>query len=422
MPEFPPIIPDGLSRAKGAMFASDGNQYGAVTIGADGTVLVASAAAANGVAWAAGGSVTAPGSDTQVIFNDGGVFGASSSLTFDKTNKRLLVNGGPNATIGALIPAGGQYGLDLRQASNFSAAFIRCEYSSGSLALRFDEYGNLITGNNVYCGGYWGPNSYQAIDMGTSTAIIFKVGTQFAPEERMRLTYSGSNGRLGINTTAPDRACEINSTDGNALRLTYNDSNGSATNYVDATVDSAGNGTLTPSGGTLNVAGYLTASSQPVNRSLSVNTADSSAIASTASETNFGRSYSLGAGALNVAGRALCIRAAGKQSCTGTPTLTIRLKWGSTTLISMGAIRASTSTARWSLEAVVVCRTTGSSGTVNTTAGVQVMGATNGSQPATSATVDLTASATIQVSAQWSVSDALNTTTLELLEVEALNC
>ena len=70
----------------------------------------------------------------------------------------------------------------------------------------------------------------------------------------------------------------------------------------------------------------------------------------------------------------------------------------------------------------MVCRTTGSSGTVNTTAGVQVMGATNGSQPATSATVDLTASATIQVSAQWSVSDALNTTTLELLEVEALNC
>lgn len=56
-------------------------------------------------------------------------------------------------------------------------------------------------------------------------------------------------GLVGINTTAPDRQCEINSSTGDCLRLTYNDSNGSAANYVDHAVSSSGAGTVTTSGG-----------------------------------------------------------------------------------------------------------------------------------------------------------------------------
>lgn len=44
--------------------------------------------------WAAGGSLAAPGSDTQVQFNDGGAFGGDAGLVFNKTTNVLTVAGG----------------------------------------------------------------------------------------------------------------------------------------------------------------------------------------------------------------------------------------------------------------------------------------------------------------------------------------
>jgi hypothetical protein len=58
-----------------------------------------------------------------------------------------------------------------------------------------------------------------------------------------------SGGNVGVGTTAPDKALEINSSTGANLRLTYNDSNGSATNYADLQTTSAGYLTVIPSGG-----------------------------------------------------------------------------------------------------------------------------------------------------------------------------
>ena len=55
-------------------------------------------------------------------------------------------------------------------------------------------------------------------------------------------------GNVGIMTTAPDRALEVNNSGGNCLRLTYNDSNGSATYYTDFGVSSAGILSITPIG------------------------------------------------------------------------------------------------------------------------------------------------------------------------------
>ena len=54
-------------------------------------------------------------------------------------------------------------------------------------------------------------------------------------------------GTLGVRTTAPDRAVEINEASGNCLRLTYNDSNGGAANYSDFLVSSAGILSIRPS-------------------------------------------------------------------------------------------------------------------------------------------------------------------------------
>ena len=58
-----------------------------------------------------------------------------------------------------------------------------------------------------------------------------------------------SSGNLGIGTSAPDKKLEINSATGANLRLTYNDADGSATNYSDFAMSSGGDLTITASGG-----------------------------------------------------------------------------------------------------------------------------------------------------------------------------
>ncbi|MBH05176.1 MAG: hypothetical protein CMJ20_02525 [Phycisphaeraceae bacterium] len=65
--------------------------------------------------------------------------------------------------------------------------------------------------------------------------------------ETFRILYNTTNrltiendGKIGIGTTAPDKALEINSSDGNTLRITHNDANGSAANYADLSISSAG--------------------------------------------------------------------------------------------------------------------------------------------------------------------------------------
>lgn len=65
-----------------------------------------------------------------------------------------------------------------------------------------------------------------------------------------------TTGTIGINTSSPTKQVEINSATGDCLRLTYNDSDGSAANYVDILVSSSGDLTLTPSGGDVNISSH----------------------------------------------------------------------------------------------------------------------------------------------------------------------
>lgn len=73
----------------------------------------------------------------------------------------------------------------------------------------------------------------------------------------IRFVIKVTTGNVGIGTSNPDKALEINSPNGNNLRLTYNDSNGSATYYTDLLVDSTGNLTITPVGGRVTVNGDI---------------------------------------------------------------------------------------------------------------------------------------------------------------------
>ncbi|OGH88948.1 MAG: hypothetical protein A2537_03825 [Candidatus Magasanikbacteria bacterium RIFOXYD2_FULL_36_9] len=75
---------------------------------------------------------------------------------------------------------------------------------------------------------------------GVGTPIAFSIGYGVGWTEKMRVTSAG----IGIGTTGPGKALEINSATGANLRLTYNDSNGSATNYSDLSVGSDGGLTI----------------------------------------------------------------------------------------------------------------------------------------------------------------------------------
>ena len=74
------------------------------------------------------------------------------------------------------------------------------------------------------------------------------------------LAINSLGNSVGIGTTAPGKSLEINSATGANLRLTYNDSDGSAANYADFSMSSGGNLTMAPSGGSVSVTGSISAS------------------------------------------------------------------------------------------------------------------------------------------------------------------
>jgi hypothetical protein len=136
-------------------------------------------------------------------------------------------------------------------------------------------------------------------------------------------------------------------------------------------------------------------------------------------------------------GRWLRVRAFGRLSTTATPTITFRLRWGGvagTVLAATPAITcgSTVTSACWSLELYVQCRSNGATGTlfcmgrasVNTastpTTVDAVFGSAGWSIPA-AATVDLTADTALSLTAQWGTANAANTLTGHLYTGEAGN-
>jgi hypothetical protein len=79
-----------------------------------------------------------------------------------------------------------------------------------------------------------------------------------------------ADGNVGIGTIAPDKQLEINSNTGDCLRLTYNDTNGSATNYTDLNVSSSGNLTINPSGTFTTLSGKLGINTTTINADIEI--------------------------------------------------------------------------------------------------------------------------------------------------------
>lgn len=147
-------------------------------------------------------------------------------------------------------------------------------------------------------------------------------------------------------------------------------------------------------------------------------------IANTVTETAFTSSYDIPAGTLVVGSvvRVLLYGAYGTDAVA--PTLRIRLKLDSTTVIDTTAITlASSVTARgWCAEAQLVVASAGAGGTINPDATIQfgtgAAAATPINLPGTPGTsLDTTVDQTVTVTAEWGTADADNTITLRQMAI-----
>lgn len=115
-------------------------------------------------------------------------------------------------------------------------------------------------------------------------------------------------------------------------------------------------------------------------------------------------------------GRRFLIRASGEFGFTGTPTLTIRMKCGGSTIATITVTTAAGDAGRWSLDVTLTIVVAGSAGTINVdnsfftysnTAG----GISTGRNPSAVGSlnpVDFTSSKALDVTAQWSAADPAN--------------
>lgn len=176
-------------------------------------------------------------------------------------------------------------------------------------------------------------------------------------------------------------------------------------------------------------------SRQTWQETIATATLDGTPVANTTTETIIFPNVTIPANFLQD-GRTLRLRAFGKLSTTGTPTITFAIRIGGvagTLLATTEVITMATGSVNvaWSIEAIIQVRTNGATGTllvmgdarVNLTASTQAAGVfgVSGFDAPAPVTVDLTADAALSLTADWSVASASNTLTGMLYTLEALN-
>ena len=163
--------------------------------------------------------------------------------------------------------------------------------------------------------------------------------------------------------------------------------------------------------------------------------ADGTAVANTTTETIIFPDVTIPANYMND-GRVLRIRAFGKLSTTGTPTITFAIRWGGvggTLLATTEAITngSGVTNVNWGLEALIQTRANGSSGslfvmgeaevhTSSTAVVANVFGVSGFDAPAV-VTANLTADTALSLTADWSAASASNTLTGHIYTGESLN-
>jgi hypothetical protein len=149
------------------------------------------------------------------------------------------------------------------------------------------------------------------------------------------------------------------------------------------------------------------------------------AIANTLTETNFTVASTIVFGTIpaNAAdlNRAWRISAAGTcGSAAGTATLTIRVKVGATTFLTLVLTPATGASGKWSVEAWVFARTTGSSGTVQGDGSGWSNGVSVAVDNQSGLTMNTTVANNVFLTGQWSVASASNTAKITRFSMEAI--
>lgn len=184
-------------------------------------------------------------------------------------------------------------------------------------------------------------------------------------------------------------------------------------------------GGLVATGSGLGIGGIYTYPTIIIGTSgaLYTNLAESTAIANTTTLTDFDKNFTIPANFLTT-NRAIRVMAGGRYSSTLAPTLNLIFRYGTTTILQTSAlaVTANSSNVSWWFEGVVICRSTGATGT-QAGNGMATLGSLLGVDPMRSGvpTVDTTATQKLTMSAQWGTASASNTVVMETILLEALN-
>jgi hypothetical protein len=134
-------------------------------------------------------TVTVPGSDTQVIYNNGGAFGAASGLVYSGSNVGIGITS-PSQKLDVLS------GINVQAVDNSDLPFIN--FSNNGAAYNWGRVGGLLEG-------------------GGDGTLYFQTKTGGGLTEKMRITSAGN---VGIGTTNPSARLQISGSSGNAINVT----------------------------------------------------------------------------------------------------------------------------------------------------------------------------------------------------------
>ena len=159
------------------------------------------------------GSVTAPGSTTQIVYNDNGVLAANSGLVYSGSNVGIGISAPTDKLHIVSSAAGNQFGRITATDSNSSAAWVAQNDSGDNVVYRVFSSG--VSGTQM--GSALGRSASLLANLGGSGVFLlgtfsntdFILGTNNT--ENMRITTAGN---VGIGTTSPG-AARLNVVSGN---------------------------------------------------------------------------------------------------------------------------------------------------------------------------------------------------------------